>query len=522
MGAKICGAICAGAILVLGAGSATKPEQRAPLVAQPPDTAIKIGEKFSLESKILNERRNYWVYLPESYQNKTFAPKRYPVLYLLDGGVNFQWTSGVLQFMSSGGNGNFQMPEVIVVAILNTQRTRDLTPSRSIKTTRGKEEPNLASSGGADKFLDFIRDELIPEVEGKFRTAPYRVLVGHSFGGLFAMNALFQRPQVFQAYISIDPSLWWNDQLLLRRAKSMLEKTNDFRGSVYVTLANNYPSTEDWDADLAAKAVRDLVELLKTNSSDQFRIDFKHYEAENHVSVPLLSLYHGLLFVFDGYKPTPAVTEDPVLAEGHFARMSGRMGYKVLPPEEFVSTYGEGALYWYHATNKAIQWFNLNIKNYPDSFINYDSLGYVYAQSGNRELAIKNYQKALELNPGHRRAAEQIRRLKGFSDSGPFTNGVYRLINKKSRKALEVIGASETNSASIVQASYAGRLHQQWSFTPQGEGYYQITAAHSRKGSRLLPTTLLLSEPDSCSGRSMAGQIRFGVWWRMGMERIAC
>jgi predicted alpha/beta superfamily hydrolase len=476
---KTCGGMFGAALFIFGAGCATKPEQQPAPVAPPPDTAIKIGEKFSLQSKILKERRNYWVYLPESYHNKTFAPKRYPVLYILDGDAHFHTASGLARYMSI--NGNFQMPEVIVVAILNTQRTRDLTPSHSLKTTKGKDEPTLASSGGGEKFLDFIRDELIPEIEGKYRTAPYRILVGHSFGGLFAMNALFRRPEIFQAYISIDPSLWWDDQLLLRRAKSMLEKTNDFRGSVYVTLANNHPSTEDWDAELADKAVRDLAETLKTNSSDAFRIALQYYDSEEHVSVALISLYHGLRFIFDGYKAPPAVIDNPSLAEGHFAKMSERMGYKVLPPEEFASTWGEGALYWYRATNKAIQWFSLNIKNYPDSFINYDSLGYVYAQSGDKEPAIKNYQKALELNPGHRRATEQIRRLKGFSDTGPFTNGVYKLINKKSGKALEVGGGSETNSANVVQARYAGRLHQQWNFTAQGDGYYQITAAHSRK-----------------------------------------
>jgi tetratricopeptide (TPR) repeat protein len=223
------------------------------------------------------------------------------------------------------------------------------------------------------------------------------------------------------------------------------------------------------------------VDVLKTNSSDAFRIALQYYDSEEHVSVALISLYDGLRFIFEGYKAPPTVIENPTLADAHFAKMSKRMGYPVLPPEEFASTWGEGALYWQRATNKAIEWFDLNTKNYPDSFINYDSLGYVYAQSGNKDLAIKNYQKALELNPDHRRAAEQLRRLKGFTDDGPFTNGVYKLVNKKSGQALEVGGASETNSASIVPARYGGKSHQQWNLTAQGDGYYQITAAHTRK-----------------------------------------
>jgi hypothetical protein len=76
-------------------------------------------------------------------------------------------------------------------------------------------------------------------------------------------------------------------------------------------------------------------------------------------------------------------------------------------------------------------------------------------------LAIKNYQQALDLNPEHRRAAEQIRRLKGFSNGGPLTNGLYKLINKKSGKALQVSGGSPTNSALVVEARYTNGLHQQ-------------------------------------------------------------
>src|SRR5436190_7608086 len=97
---------CAGALLIMSvfwAGCASKPvPQTAALAAAPEDRAIRIGEKFSIQSKILKEQRSYWVYLPESYTDKTFSPKHYPVLYLLDGGAHFHSASGVAQFMGSG------------------------------------------------------------------------------------------------------------------------------------------------------------------------------------------------------------------------------------------------------------------------------------------------------------------------------------------------------------------------------------------------------------------------------------
>src|SRR5688572_16412029 len=339
------------AALFVCAGCATKPPPPAAPAGTNEDRAIKIGERFTFQSKILKETRPYWVHLPESYHDKTYAPKRYPVLYLLDGNAHFHSASGVAHFMGASINGNTQIPELIIVAIPNTQRTRDLTPTRARKGTRGQEIPNLGSSGGAEAFLDFMRDELIPQIESQYRTAPYRILVGHSFGGLFAMNALFRRPPIFQGYISIDPSLWWDDQVLVRRAKA----TNDFQGSIYVTLANNNPPTEDWDPEVGAKAVRDFVEALKANSSDALRIASQYYDSEDHGSVPLLSLYHGLLFIFDGYKPPPAVIENPALLPGHFSKVSERLGFPVLPPEQFVSDWGYGILQWRRDTNKALQ-----------------------------------------------------------------------------------------------------------------------------------------------------------------------
>jgi predicted alpha/beta superfamily hydrolase len=101
---------------------ATKPGQPPGVAAtDATDREIKIGEKFALHSKILNEERRYWVHLPESYSNRMFAPQKYPVLYLLDGDANFHMASGVVHFMGTGLNGNIQIPELIIVAIPNTE-----------------------------------------------------------------------------------------------------------------------------------------------------------------------------------------------------------------------------------------------------------------------------------------------------------------------------------------------------------------------------------------------------------------
>ncbi len=99
--------------------------------AQDANRTVTIGEKFSVRFELLNEDRPYWVYLPASYETGGGLQQRYPVLYLLDGDINFHSATGVVQFMGNGPNGNSQIPELIVVAISNTNRTRDLTPTHS-------------------------------------------------------------------------------------------------------------------------------------------------------------------------------------------------------------------------------------------------------------------------------------------------------------------------------------------------------------------------------------------------------
>src|SRR6266404_1831868 len=145
-------ALMIGVFLFVG-GCATKPAREPSVATQPVDDEYKIGKRFTLHSDILHEDRNFWVYLPRSYQNTVFAPKQYPVLYILDGDAHFHSASGAVQFMSDGNNGNTQIPELIVVAIPNTFRTRDLTPTHTTKSESGKQEPSLASSGGKGWFL---------------------------------------------------------------------------------------------------------------------------------------------------------------------------------------------------------------------------------------------------------------------------------------------------------------------------------------------------------------------------------
>ncbi len=381
------------------------------VVAQPSDPEIKIGERFTLQSKVLDEERPYWVYLPGSYGSG--SNKRYPVLYLLDGDAHFHSASGVVQFMSSGINGNLQIPELIIVAIPNTDRTRDLTPTHTMLGRDGKEDDFLKASGGGDRFLQFIREELFPKIDSSYRTLPYRILVGHSFGGLLALHALLNAQELFQGYIAIDPSVWWDNQVLVHQAEGRFQTASKRPLSVYISLANN-PELGFGDPKIDLAAGRGFAGILQSASSPTLRSRLQFLEKEDHGSAPLVSLYQGLLFIFDGYKPPlKELFDDPTILEPHYKKVSERVGVELLPPEPLVNQLGYMMLYRRQSPDKAIEFFRFNVAHYPDSANAYDSLAEGYMVKGEKALAIENYEKSLKLDPNNDNAVKRLEELKG-------------------------------------------------------------------------------------------------------------
>jgi predicted alpha/beta superfamily hydrolase len=372
------------------------------------DEHINIGKKYSIRSKVLKEERPYWVSLPSSY-NEGNKRQRYPVLYLLDGASHFQSASGVVQFMSSFINGNCQTPEMIVVAILNTDRTRDLTPTHTDIGISGQEESHLKSSGGGNNFLKFIRDELFPQIDSKFHTLPTRILVGHSLGGLLAIHALLEEPDMFQAYIAIDPSLFWDNQLLTQHAESRISSIRKLRKSLYISSANS-PRILNRNPLKMQRAIRKFVKTLDTARSVNFRLGFQYFASEDHASVPLLSLYHGLLYVFEGFKQVGL--ESLPAIKTRFNRLSKRLGGDLLPSEGYVNNMGYTMLYGLKDVKKAIAFFEYNISNFPKSPNAYDSLGEAYMIKGDKARAIENYKISLKLDPNNQNAVRMIRELK--------------------------------------------------------------------------------------------------------------
>jgi predicted alpha/beta superfamily hydrolase len=336
------------------------------------------ANRLVISSRVLGEERIALVRTPASYSG---TAQRFPVLYLTDGATHLHHTAATIEFLAR----TQWVPEMIVIAIANTDRTRDLTPTRGT-TTDGQLQP---TSGGADKFLTFIETELLPQVDKTYRTAPYRIFAGHSFGGLLAIHAFATRNDLFNAYIAVSPSLWWDNQVAIRETEAFLKGRSSLDRTLIVTLANEKG---------AMRAGFDKIkELLARQQLKDFRWDSLQLEDEDHGSVALRSHYFALRKVFDGWRPT-----DTVMAEGlksveeHFRKLSAKYKYTVLPLE-FVMTQVGYQLLQAGKRDEAIAVFKTNLARYPGKPHVYNSLAEAYEKNGQLDLAKQNYARAVEL-----------------------------------------------------------------------------------------------------------------------------
>ncbi|MDH5398150.1 MAG: alpha/beta hydrolase-fold protein [Cyclobacteriaceae bacterium] len=356
---------------------------------------IVIGKKYSLHSNILNEDRPYWVHLPKGYDSLN-KEKKYPVLYVLDGAKNFESTVGLVQFMGNGPWGHTQIPEFIIVAVPHEDRTKDLTPVKATKGFDGEEATDdLSTSGGGPQFLNFMKDELLPHIDQSYHTEPFRVLIGHSFGGLFATWA-FIKDAPFNAFIAIDPSYWWEDNFLVKMVGSEEYKGKEYTSFLYVPVAHNDLTT--LDINKHRRAQEDFFVALEVNSSGTLKAKFEYFEDEDHGSVVLQATYNGLLFVFDGYKlPVPYTGKNPEQVAKYYSDYSEKLGLNV-PGEPMITTIGFS--YFQHKDyDKALSFFEWNIRRNPESAEAQFYMGMVYQQKKEIKKAIGYYKKAVELDP---------------------------------------------------------------------------------------------------------------------------
>lgn len=233
-----------------------------------PNDPIPEHETFTIDSKQVEEKRTINVWLPSDYASTTDS---LPVLYMLDGGLkeDFPHIANTLAELISSK----QIPPIILVGIENTQRRRDLTGETKVE----KDKEIAPVVGESDKFRSFVSDELFSEINKKYRTTNQKGIIGESLAGLFVVETFLLHPEMFDFYIAFDPSLWWNDQYLVKTAKEHLLNISEGQQKRF------------WFAGSQAKDIattmRSLSKVLETEKVSNLKWLYSDEPEEQHHTI---------------------------------------------------------------------------------------------------------------------------------------------------------------------------------------------------------------------------------------------
>lgn len=368
---------------------------------------IVFGHIDTVYSEILKEKRPVWVYTP-GFDTVYFTKPQYPVLYVLDGDGYFTSLVTMIQHLSQH-NGNTVLPQMIIVGILNTQghRTRDLTAIKSSQDT---------TSGGGEQFTAFLEKELIPYIDKNYATAPYRTFMGHSLGGLLVINTLMKHANLFNGYVAMEPSMFFDNDVLLGQVDGIL-KQKDFKGkSLFLAIANTmYPGMDTTqvrtDTTMITHHIRSILKMkdnLQKYPANNLRWSYKYYPDDDHPSVSLIAAYDGLRFVFKDnrfprnqpqfqyFDKTISPAEMRKMIDAHYQLMTKEMGYTVRPDEGSMNQFGYMFLQQ-KDFERSQMFFQVNIDYYPKNFNVYDSMGDCYLAMNEKAKAMEYFKKALSI-----------------------------------------------------------------------------------------------------------------------------
>lgn len=375
---------------------------------------ITVGEVVTLEAPVLGENRDLMVYLPPAYAE---GEELYPVLYLLDAEASLSYVSGVVAFLAEID----RIPDLIIVGIPNTDRARDLTP-----VPGEAERKRFPTSGGADRFRRFLGDQVVPLVEQRYSAAPYRVLVGHSLGGLFAVHTMLNEPELFDAFVVSSPSLYWNGQQELSSAERLLAAERP-PGSFFMVMGN--------EREEMVEGARSFAEGLERFAPSNLEWTFQLLMEEDHSTTPFVAAYRGLQSIFREFHDPEAIGERGF--EDYRAGLKAKYGFHVKLPLQFlhgaVGIYAdnqrfgdavdvlefmgaqypdafkaEAASYVLHARGLltegqlplAERLLQLVVSSDPGIADAHEALGDLRVRQDSDEAALQSYRAALELKPG--------------------------------------------------------------------------------------------------------------------------
>lgn len=392
----------------------------------PEGTTIPLGTSITVHSALLDEDRELLVHTPPGYDR---GDGRYPVLYVLDGEYTFPFTVGIADFLAKSSHA----PEMLVVGIVNTDRTRDLTPEPG-----PRERERYGSSGGAARFLRVLEEEIVPFVEGHYRTGPFRVLVGHSQGGLFTVHALLEGAP-FGGFVAASPSVFWNDRMPAQRIRQGRPEGRGALRSLYFSMGD--------ERDEMVGGADALAAALESTTPPGLTWTYRRMAGKDHEDMPLQSFYDGLDFVFrDTWDPSPiteigfAAYAERLRAEyGDDFALPARTLFNAAPRARRRSCEDMAAFmgYWYEhrpdffrrflddwvdegrerldqgEATCAAGMFELLVTAAPSEVEAHVGLGDAHRAGGDRGAALAAYREALALAPGRTDLRSRVDELQG-------------------------------------------------------------------------------------------------------------
>lgn len=336
---------------------------------------VENGVQIKFNSRIMGEERTIWIRVPASYNEAAGSTQTYPVVYVLDGKSAFFPVTGVVSFMSEKDHVNYQIPEMIIVGVDTEKRFRDLTPIASTRQPDGEEAKSpeqklmMQSSGGGEKFLQFLKEEVFTYIEQHYRTNPFRIYIGHSLGGLTATYTFLKHPELFNATISIDPSLWWDSAKYVNEAPTLLKNLPaDKMRKYYVSVIDSI--SYGGRLQFHSNAIFNIGKAMSAIHSKNLQYKVDYIPNTDHSSIPMLSWYNGLLFIFNSYhKSHFDYMKDPDLIESHFKEIEAKIGLKMKPPYDIfeILVHYLTSPDRYPDPIKARKVLNMALKYYPSS-----------------------------------------------------------------------------------------------------------------------------------------------------------
>jgi predicted alpha/beta superfamily hydrolase len=249
-----------------------------------------LGVIDEIQSKELNEKRVLNIYLPEGYNPGDTI--QYPVIYLLDGSADedFIHIVGLVQFNSFEWIS--QVPKSIVVGIASVDRKRDFT----FPTTIPQEKKAFPTSGSSDKFISFLEKELQPFIQTKYKVNSSKTIIGQSLGGLLTTEILMKKPSLFNRYIIISPSLWWDNGSLLNHPFPNIEHTGIYIGVGKEGLGlSATPHVMEVDANV-------LADKISSKKFKNVKVYFDYLPLENHATVMHQAVFNAFRLLYAGVK----------------------------------------------------------------------------------------------------------------------------------------------------------------------------------------------------------------------------